>query len=291
MKKLISTLFLGAILTTSVYANNVNVSLNGEYVDAEGIIIEGRTLVPIRAITELLGGEVDWDGYLRQVTVIKENTKMSLIIDDANAIVNNENVELDVPAQIIEDRTFVPLRFVAESFGIDVDFINGVVVMTTETITIYETILEDNITFGAFSFEAPKFWETFPEEGSILFMYEQSSEAYAIVLILSPMPRLENTSLYNSADRAFWEDVILSYAFEAQGIDIQNVDTIGIFEILATDLKIVTDGVITHGISHLLADSDYTISIITLMEYGFDPISTDFYQEFENLIKSFERFR
>jgi len=283
MKKLISTLFLGAVLTTSVYASNVNVSLNGEYVDAEGIIIEGRTLVPIRAITELLGGEVDWNGNLRQVTVIKENTNISLTIDNANAIVNNVNIALDVPAQIIEDRTFVPLRFVAESFGIDVDFIKGVVVVTTQI----STISESHITFGAFSFEAPSAWELVPEEDSILFMYEQSSEAYAIVLILSPMPRLENTNLYNSADRTFWEDVILAYAFEAEGIDIQNIGTIGIFEALTTDLKIDTYGIITCGNSHLLANSDYTIAIVTLMEYGFNPTSTGFYQELENLIRSF----
>ena len=132
MKKLISTIVATLLIASSAYANNVNVTIDGDYVDAEGVIIEGRTLVPGRAVTELLGAAAEWDGSVRQVTVEHSNANIILIIDEPNAQLNGETVELDVPAQILNDRTFVPLRFIADSFGMEVDFISGVVVLTTQ---------------------------------------------------------------------------------------------------------------------------------------------------------------
>lgn len=89
------------------------------------VIENGRTLVPLRAIFEKIGAEVDWNEADKTVTAQKDDTQISLTIDNTTAVKNGEKIELDVPAKIVNGRTLVPVRFVADCFGVDVDW-NGV---------------------------------------------------------------------------------------------------------------------------------------------------------------------
>ena len=111
----------------------ITVKINGQLVnfDQPPIIIDGRTLVPLRAIFEALGATVDWNGNTQTVTSKKGSTSISLSIDSNSMYKNGKSVTLDVPAQLINDRTLVPARAVAEAFGCDVDWDD-----TTKTITI-----------------------------------------------------------------------------------------------------------------------------------------------------------
>lgn len=95
------------------------------------VTANGRTMVPVRFITELLGALVDWDNTTRKVTVRLDTSMVILTIGSTTAVVNAQNQTLDAPAQISHDRTFVPLRFISEAFGLTVDYNN-----TTRTITI-----------------------------------------------------------------------------------------------------------------------------------------------------------
>ncbi len=96
----------------------------------------GRTVVPIRAIVEALGGTIEWDGTERKVTINFNDTVIELWIDKPKAKVNgvekwiDENNH-DVRPIIVNDRTMLPLRFVAESLGCEVKWDND-----TRTITI-----------------------------------------------------------------------------------------------------------------------------------------------------------
>ncbi len=92
---------------------------NGEALtpDAPAVIKDGSTLTPARFVAEKFGAEVAWDKQTRKVTIIKDDTVIELVIDSKTAYVNGEAKELSVPAQIINDRTFTPARFVAESLG------------------------------------------------------------------------------------------------------------------------------------------------------------------------------
>lgn len=81
-----------------------------------------RTLVPLRAIFETLGASVSWDGATQTVTAVKDNTTVSLTLDNAVAKKNGETITLDVPAKAINGRTMVPVRFIADSFGVNVDW-------------------------------------------------------------------------------------------------------------------------------------------------------------------------
>lgn len=79
-----------------------------------------------------MGGSVGWDGDLRQVTINHGNTHILLTIDSPTAYVNGAAVVLDVPPQIVNSLTKIPVRFVGESLGLDVDFhYNGFVVLVT----------------------------------------------------------------------------------------------------------------------------------------------------------------
>ncbi|MCL2564271.1 MAG: copper amine oxidase N-terminal domain-containing protein [Defluviitaleaceae bacterium] len=135
MRKLLLYVFISIIfsifMVTGVGASELRIMLNGEYIDAEPVIVDGRTLVSARDIAEILGGNVSWDGDLRQVIIEHIYTNIILTLDSAIAYINEEAIELDVPAQLINSRTKVPLRFITESLGAYIDFVDGTVVITT----------------------------------------------------------------------------------------------------------------------------------------------------------------
>ncbi len=95
-----------------------------------------RTVVPIRAIVEALGGTIGWENTTRKVTINFETTTIELWIDNPQAKVNGigkwiDDGNHDVRPIIVNDRTMLPLRFIAESLGCEVDWDPN-----TRTITI-----------------------------------------------------------------------------------------------------------------------------------------------------------
>jgi uncharacterized protein YbbC (DUF1343 family) len=90
--------------------------------DQKPVIRNDRTLVPIRPIAERLGFDVQWNGQTHTVSLQKNTHEVALVIGQQSAQRNGETLELDVPAQIINQRTMVPVRFIAEALGYDVDW-------------------------------------------------------------------------------------------------------------------------------------------------------------------------
>ncbi len=103
-------------------ADDVKVMLDGAQLtfDVPPQIISDRTFVPLRVIFEAMGAEVSWDGEARKVSAVKDDTTVEMTIDSTVMTVNAQEITLDVPPQIVDDRTLVPARAVAESFGADV---------------------------------------------------------------------------------------------------------------------------------------------------------------------------
>jgi hypothetical protein len=85
--------------------------------DSPPIIREGRTLLPIRAVIEALGGSVGWDAIQRKATVTLGTHTVEVWIGSRQARVDGVNIALDVAAIIVNSRTLLPLRFVAENLG------------------------------------------------------------------------------------------------------------------------------------------------------------------------------
>lgn len=124
--------FLLLLSTVNVFAvrhKEKDIPLNGiivndhiVYSDVYPYIKNNRTYVPIRFIAEELGYDVKWDGANRKVTMTNDGTTVELTIGSNKMKVNGKTVLLDAPAEIRDDRTFVPLRAIAEAFGEKVDY-------------------------------------------------------------------------------------------------------------------------------------------------------------------------
>lgn len=90
--------------------------------DVPPFIEQGRTQVPLRAVFQALGAEVEWDGATHTVTATRRGRQVVLTVGAPTARVDGQEVPLDVPARIVDNRTFVPLRFVAEALGASVGY-------------------------------------------------------------------------------------------------------------------------------------------------------------------------
>lgn len=114
-------------------SEGISVLLNGKKLDftQSPVIENGTTLVPMRAIFEAMGATVDWNNDTKTVTSVKGDTTISLTLNKNTATVNGKEISLAVPAKLINENTMVPLRFVSESLGADVNW-NG----ESRTITI-----------------------------------------------------------------------------------------------------------------------------------------------------------
>lgn len=101
----------------------VTILLNGEelVLDVDAYIKNDRTMVPLRGVFEACGANVNWDAETRTVLITKtegeETTFIFLQADSDTAFINSEQKTLDAPAEIVNDRTMVPLRFIMEELG------------------------------------------------------------------------------------------------------------------------------------------------------------------------------
>ena len=121
---------------------DVNATVNGENIanDVAPIVVNDRTMLPVRFVAEALGATVSWDERNQKVLVKSTNAHISIKIGEKSAEVAVqitpdympiETVELDSPAFVENDRTYLPLRFIAENLGADVQWDDA-----TQTITI-----------------------------------------------------------------------------------------------------------------------------------------------------------
>jgi hypothetical protein len=115
-----------ACLTPAVMAQGINVEVDGQRVffnNARPQMISGRVMVPLRGVLEQMGAYVQWDSSTRMVTARKGEFDIAMRIGQRAAQVNGRTTYLDVPAMILHGSTMVPLRFMSEALGADVDWI------------------------------------------------------------------------------------------------------------------------------------------------------------------------
>lgn len=93
-----------------------------EFTDAYPFIEEGRVLVPLRALFEAVGATVQWDAATRTVRAARGGRTVSLQMESKYAYVGMSPALLDVPARVVDGRTFVPLRFAGEALGMRVSW-------------------------------------------------------------------------------------------------------------------------------------------------------------------------
>ncbi len=96
------------------------------------VIVNDRTLVPVRFIAESFGLTADYDSSTQVVTLKNTSYDISLTIGKSEYTVNGETAQLDTPAQIMSDRTMIPLRAMAEAIGKQVYYDNGYIYIGTQ---------------------------------------------------------------------------------------------------------------------------------------------------------------
>ncbi len=143
-----------ACLTAAAALNNkdvvVSLQINNPLMDVNGIqaeidagrgtkpvVTNGRTLVPIRAIIEAFDGVVEWNDETQTVELTMEDDVITLVINSNTAYLNNQAYTLDVAPKVINSRTMLPIRFVAEGFNLGVAW-----EADTQTVTIIKNSLD-----------------------------------------------------------------------------------------------------------------------------------------------------
>jgi hypothetical protein len=138
MKKILILILLIVLMNTLVFANEmtpVKVELSGKLIEGEvqPFVIDGRTMVPVRWVTESLNKEVDWlqdSGTVlintsEDVDIVKTLKKLDKTYADypiVNLVIDGNIIENDVPPFVIDGTTFVPLRKLAETIGLTVNW-------------------------------------------------------------------------------------------------------------------------------------------------------------------------
>ena len=133
-----AVLLLGALLPTTAFgavvemrllydgamhdyrAEEVQIEVNGEALtglDMNPVILNDRTLVPVRAIFEKLGAEVVWNADAQEVYISYDNQLEVLRIDDNTGLIDGLEFSMDVPPKIINERTMIPARAALEAVG------------------------------------------------------------------------------------------------------------------------------------------------------------------------------
>lgn len=135
----------GLLVIGGAYAQDrINVVVNGQQVQFSGARpseVRGRVLVPLRGVLEQMGAYVGWDQTTQTVSASKGDLDLSLPIGSRTARVNGRDVMLDVPAQVVDGTTMVPLRFISEALGANVQWVES-----TQTVQVTTAITDSTRT-------------------------------------------------------------------------------------------------------------------------------------------------
>lgn len=119
------TAILPLVAASVAMGQQIQATVNGQPVifnDVQPMTMNGRVLVPVRGVFEQMGVNVDWEPATQTVTANGNGNDVVLGIGKRVARVNDHRVRLDVPAMVYHGRTMVPLRFISESMGAQVNW-------------------------------------------------------------------------------------------------------------------------------------------------------------------------
>jgi plastocyanin len=125
--------------------SDMPILLDGKPIEAakSGYLVDDSLFVPYRAIAEQLGAKVGWEDSTRTVSATKDGNTVSFVIDEKASTVNGTKVATEVAAQIIEDSTYVPVRFISETLGLTVGYEEA-----TRTVSLQSSVKPDLNVFG-----------------------------------------------------------------------------------------------------------------------------------------------
>lgn len=195
------------------------------------VVVNDRTLVPVRAIIEEMGGTVSWNEGTQTARLAYGRDEIRLTIGSETAYLNNEAYTLDVAPMTINDRTMLPIRFIAESFQFSVDWdgVEQMITITKTENTDTATNIDDNfvlINAGTFQMGSP---ETEPERDTDEVLHEVTVDSFYMAAteltqeeyqeIMGSNPS-ENQGAGLPVENVSWYDAILfcNAKSEAEGL-------------------------------------------------------------------------
>ncbi len=107
-------------MTCACFAQDITVNLNGSVIDfgdSAPIISQGRTFVPLRGVFDKMGYDITWAADTKTVTLTKGSDILTIVIGKNEYHLNGVTKEMDVAAQIVNGRTMLPLRAIADATG------------------------------------------------------------------------------------------------------------------------------------------------------------------------------
>jgi len=110
-------------VTVAAQAQGISVTVDGtpvSFKSQEPVVRDARVLVPLRGVFEQLGATVQWNPEQRLVTASQGSRNIRLNIGSTDAKINDRTMTMDVPAEIVNGSTLVPLRFLSEALGANV---------------------------------------------------------------------------------------------------------------------------------------------------------------------------
>lgn len=160
IKVLVGSMVIGTILLAPNHTPTVeaaganymqsmqmNILINGKKLQTKDppYVMQNRTLIPVRDITEALGATVIWDGVNQEVTVQLGDTKLLLKLGSTTVYVNGQAIQSEVKTQIINSRTYVPLRLISEQLGATVNWYQASSTITIDKPVVSQALLLDEI--------------------------------------------------------------------------------------------------------------------------------------------------
>lgn len=115
-------------ITIELQVNNPIMNVNGQEFEIDPgrgttpLILNGRTVIPIRAFIEAMNGTVIWNQEEEKISITVEEKSIELWLNKKNIVVNSEAKEMDIAPQVIQGRTMVPVRFIAENLGFHINW-------------------------------------------------------------------------------------------------------------------------------------------------------------------------
>lgn len=140
----------GEGFTLSMQINNPLMTVNGEEKEIDPgmgtvpLIRNNRTLIPVRSLIEEMGGTVSWNNEAQETTLSLNGDTIRLTVGSTDAYLNESVHTLDTPPVIINSRTFLPVRFIAESFKFNVEWDNVRQLISISSIPADNTSETDN---------------------------------------------------------------------------------------------------------------------------------------------------
>lgn len=123
LKTFFITVAATALMSVNCLAQDINVSLNGNLVNfpnQKPVVVDNRTLIPLRGVFDNMGYAINWNGSTKTVTLTKGSNAIVITIGASVYFLNGSSQSLDVPAQIINGSTMLPLRAIADATGAEV---------------------------------------------------------------------------------------------------------------------------------------------------------------------------